>query len=102
MSWAQVGSTAFEVFEDVRGAVAMYMFIIEESIQTVGMANWILYKNNQISKMQENAEWIRDNLAQPLKNFATSGYGTVAYPMNLAYAKFADATLKTVEAILNL
>ena len=98
VSWWAIAKEAFEVFADIRSAVAMYMFIIEEAIQTMNMANWILYKNQQFDTLKTNIQWIRSNLAQPLRDFADD-IGYLAYPMNLSYMAFADATLKALEAI---
>ena len=98
LSWAQVGKEAFEVFQDIRGAIGMYMFIIEESIQTANMGNWILFKAGLYDKMKENITYIRNLLAQPLKDFSNGPVGYVAYPLNICYSLFADATLKALDA----
>jgi hypothetical protein len=98
LSWVQVGKEAFEAFMDYRSAIAMYMFIIEESIQTANMGNWILFKANLYDKMKENITYIRNELAQPLKSFADGPVGYVAYPLNICYSLFAQATLKALEA----
>ena len=90
---------AFEVFEDIRSAISMYMFIIEEAIQTLNMANWVLYKANLLDKVKENIDYIRSNLAQPLKDFAESPAGYVAYPMNISYIAFAESTLKALDSL---
>ncbi|RLE39795.1 hypothetical protein DRJ16_07840 [Candidatus Woesearchaeota archaeon] len=90
---------AFEVFEDIRSAISMYMFIIEEAIQTLNMANWVLYKANLLDKVKENIDYIRNDLAQPLKNFAESPAGYVAYPMNISYIAFAESTLKALDSL---
>ena len=94
-----VAKELFEVFEDIRSAISMYMFIIEEAIQTLNMANWVLYKANLFDKIQENIDYIRNNLAQPLKTFAESPAGYVAYPMNLSYIAFADSSLKALDSL---
>ena len=103
MSWiVTIGKEAFEVFMDIRGACGMFMFILEESIQTAGMGSWILYKEGKISEAKENEQWIVNNLAIPLKQFAQGPAGYLAYPLNLAYIAFADATIKKKEAFMKL
>jgi len=99
VAWAKVAKSAFEVFEDIRSAVSMYMFILEEAIQTLNMANWILYKAQLYDDMKININYVRNNLAQPLKDFSSGPVGYIAYPMNLSYEAFADATLKSLEAL---
>jgi len=99
MAWWRIGKEVFDVFMDVRGAVAMFMFIIEEAIQTAGMASWIFYKEGMIDEMKENELWIKDNLATPLKEFAESPSGYIAYPLNEAYKQFAEATIRKAELL---
>ena len=99
MGWWNIGKEVFDVFMDVRGAVAMFMFIIEEAIQTVGMVSWIYYKEKKIEKMKENERWIKDNLATPLKEFAESPSGYIAFPLNIAYKKFAEATIRKADLL---
>jgi len=99
VSLGSIASEAFNVFEDVRGAVAMYMFILEESIQTLNMANWILYKAKLFDKLSENINYIRNELAIPLRDFSNSPAGYLAYPMNLSYSAFAESTLKALDSL---
>jgi len=103
MSWiAAIGKEAFQIFMDVRGACGMFMFILEEAIQTAGMASWILYKEGKLQEAKENENWIEQMLAKPLKQFAEGPAGYLAYPLNLAYIKFAEATIKKKEAFMKL
>ena len=102
MTWWLIGKEIWEVFQDVRGAVGMFMFILEESIQTAGMASWILYKEGMIDDAKENEEWIKNNLAIPLKEFAESPSGYIAYPLNEAYKSFAEAAIRKAEQFQKL
>jgi len=103
MSWIiGIGKAAFEIFSDIRGACGMFMFILEEAIQTAGMASWILYKEGKKDLAKENEQWIVSNLAIPLRDFANGPAGYLAYPLNLAYAMFAEATIKKKEAFMKL
>lgn len=95
--WAYI-EEAFKAFSDFRSAIAMYMFILEESIQTANMGNWIMFKANLYDKVKENISWIRTNLAQPLLDFASSPVGVLAFPLNESYKLFAQATLKSLDA----
>jgi len=101
MSWWNIAKSAFSVFEDVRGTISFYMFIIEESIQTVNMAMYLLYKAGLYSELEEVLNWAEGNLVNPLEDFA-NGVGTVAYPMNLSYVAFAQASKKLIEAYRKL
>lgn len=95
--WALVAQDAFKVFMHVRETIAFYMFIIEESIQAVAMATYLLNKNELKADATEYADWALSYLVTPLREFA-KGVGTVAYPMNEAYIAFADASEKAFEA----
>lgn len=96
-----VAKEAFEQFTNVREAVAFYMFIIEESIQAVGMACYLYTKYGLNNKAKETAKWCINELIDPLLEFANS-FGVLAYPMNLAYSAFAEATRKVMEMYLEL
>lgn len=102
VSLGKIGAEAFEVFEDVKSAIAMYMFILEESIQTANMGVWILHEAKKTDDAKELAQWIRDNLANPLYEFANSPAGMIAFPLNECYKAFAQATLKNIEAWLKI
>lgn len=99
MVFLLVAKEAFEIFQDIRGTIGMYMFIIEESIQTAGMGVFMLQKAGLYERAKQHAEWIEINLANQLKDVATNPLGYVAYPLNLAYEAFADASLKNIEEV---
>ena len=102
MSWWKVGKEAFDVFMNVRETIAFYMFIVEEAIQTAGMAAYMLKKADKIAEAKQQAQWTIDNLINPLLEFCDSPAAAMAYPMNLAYKAFAEAAKKTMEAYLTL
>jgi len=102
MKWWKVGLRAFKVFQDVRGTITFYMFIIEEAIQTAGMTAYMLKKAEKIDEAKAQAQWTIDNLINPLLEFCDSPAAAMAYPMNLAYKAFAEAAKKAMEAYLSL
>ena len=85
--------------QDVRGTLGMYLFIIEEAIQTVGMACWTLYKDNRFAEVQELAQWIIDDIIDPAIEFNNT-YGMATYPLNQAYAVFYTSARKNMETYL--
>ena len=97
MAW----SIALDVIQDVRGSIAMYLFIIEEAIQTVGMACYLNYKANRLEAVRDLAKWILDNIINPAIDFNNT-YGSVAYPLNLAYNVFYHAAKRNMETYLEL
>jgi len=92
---------ALDVVQDVRGSIAMYLFIIEEAIQTVGMACYLNYKANRLDAVRELAKWILDNIVNPAIDFNNT-YGHVAYPLNLAYNVFYQSAKRNMETYLEL
>lgn len=92
---------ALDIIEDVRGSIAMYMFIIEEAVQTAGMAAYLYNKAEQKQKAKETAQWILDNLIYPAQDF-TETYGYLAYPLNMAYDAFFKAAEQTMQMYLEL
>lgn len=97
-----VGGTAFRVFEDVRGSVSFYMFIMEEAIQTCGMACWISHQKGNLDRAKEVALYAKNELCIPLRDFARSPAGLLGYPMNLSYEAFANASIKNFDTYLLL
>jgi len=97
MSW----QLALDLIEDVRGSIAMYMFIIEEAVQTAGMAAYMYHKAGLNQKAKEQAQWVLDNLIYPALDFVET-YGYLAYPLNMAYDAFFKAAEQTMNAYLQL
>ncbi|MHC1611629.1 MAG: hypothetical protein ACXQTW_08595 [Candidatus Methanospirareceae archaeon] len=97
-----VAKEAFEVFSNVRETIAFYMFIVEEAIQSAGMAAYISYKAENYERAKEIAQFMISELIEPLKEFAESPAGWTAYPMNLAYISFAESARKVAETYLSL
>jgi len=92
---------AMDLIEDVRGSIAMYMFIIEESIQAVGMACYLNYRAGKKDKAKEIAKWCLDELVTPAIDFART-WGYPAYPLNISYEMFYLAAEKTMRSYLEL
>lgn len=98
MSYYEYLTEAFKAFSDFRSAIAMYMFICEEAIQTANMGNWLLFKAGLFDEMKKNINWVKTYLIQPLYDFANSPVGALAFPLNESYKLFAQASLKSLEA----
>lgn len=92
----------FKVFVNVRETVTFYMFIMEEAIQTAGMASYVAYKAGNIDRAKMIARHMQTELIDPLEEFAKSPAGILAFPMNLAYISFAEASRLSAETYLSL
>lgn len=88
-------SEAFGIFNDVRGMVIFYMFIMEEAAQTAGMAAYLAYKDKFQSEAAAHANWNLSNVINPGKSFC-GGVGVVGYPMNEAFSTFFDASARAM------
>lgn len=97
-----VAKEAFDVFQNVRETIAFYMFIVEEAIQSAGMAAYISYKAGNTQRAKEIAQFMISELIDPLREFAESPAGYAAYPANLAYSAFAKSARKVAETYLEL
>ncbi len=87
---------AWDIIQDIRGTVAMLMFIMEESIQTAMMAEWIATQNGLYYEALDLNQWTRQYLAQELFNVCDSAGALAAYPLNLAYTTFAMSTFESL------
>jgi len=92
---------ALDVIEDVRGSVGMYLFIIEESIQTLGMACYLLAKEQRWNDLLDLANWIIANVINPAIDFCNN-YGAIAYPLNMAYDTFYKASKTNMENYIKI
>ena len=92
---------AIDLIEEVRGSIAMFMFIIEEAIQTIGMACYLAYKKQQWDKVIEYATYAINELIDPAIEFADT-YGNFAYPLHFAYKAFYETSKKTMENYITL
>jgi hypothetical protein len=86
-----------DIIQDVRGSVAMMMFILEESIQTAMMAEWLATKAELWPEALELNSWIKQYLADQLEGVSDASWAYAAYPLNHAYKSFALATLQSLE-----
>lgn len=90
-----------DVIQDIRGTLGMYMFIVEESMQTVGMSLWQLYKAEMYGEVRNTAQWCLDNIINPAIEFCET-YGKACYPLNMAYLLFFESSKRNVETYLDL
>jgi len=87
---------ALDLVQDVRGTLGMYLFIIEEAIQTVGMACYLNWKEGNYSKVIEVANYVLDEIINPAIDFCAT-YGSATYPLNIAYDVFYKAAKTSME-----
>jgi len=87
-----VGRGAFEIFNQIRETVVFYMFIQEEAIQTLSMAVFLAQGRDDWQEVEEMAKYTRDEHVEDLHNQASNVLANVAFPMNLAFQKFTNAS----------
>lgn len=95
MAW----KLALDVIQDVRGSIAMYMFIVEEAVQTVGMSCYLLYKDEKWEECLQLATWIINTILANAIAFSET-YGHLAYPLNMAYDTFFKSSYKNMETYI--
>lgn len=91
-----VAGIAWDVVEDIRGTVAMCMFILEEAAQTAMMGEWVAMKEEMWEEAIDLNMWISQYLASQGLELSDSPYANAAYPMNKAYVMFFSAIYKTL------
>jgi len=96
-----VWTIALDVVQDVRGSIAMYLFILEEAIQTVGMSVYLMHKANMDEEVRSQAKWILDEIINPAIEFNNT-YGMLAYPLNQAYSTFYESAKRNMETYLKV
>lgn len=90
-------SIGWDLVEDARGTTAMLLFIMEEASQTAMMGEYIAVKEELNAEAMHLNIWIRTYLSGQLLAFSESNWSLAAYPLNKAYALFAEATNKTLD-----
>lgn len=92
-------AAAFDVFQDARGMVIFYMFILEEAAQTLSLGAYMANRDNDKTTCQQLAQFNKDNVLAYGKDFAST-IGIIGYPMNEAFSAFFDATDKVMDYYL--
>jgi len=92
---------AYDVIKDVRGTMIFYFFIIEEAIQSVSFACYLLNKAGMKEDVRTYAQWCIDNLIDPA--IETLGpLGVMIYPMQIAYDLYYKSAKKLMETYLKI
>ena len=87
--------------EWVHGTVGMFMFILQESVQTLGMACFIAIRNDRLDLAKELASYTINEIIDPAIDFCNA-FGWAAYPLQIAYREFFKAARKNFETYLTL
>lgn len=87
--------------EWVHGTVGMFMFILQESAQTLGMACFISIRNDRLDLAKELASYAITEICDPAIDFCNN-FGWAAYPLHMAYREFFKAARKNFETYLTL
>jgi len=90
-----------DIIEDVRGTMIFYFFIIEEAIQSVSFACYLLHKAEMYEDCRNMARWCLDNLINPAID-TVAWLGTLIYPMNMSYDLFYKSAKKLMETYLKV
>lgn len=90
---------AIDLIEDVRSSIAMYMFILEETAQTLGMSCYLLSRNEEYERLIEMANYAINELINPAIEFVET-YGALAYPLHFAYKAFFEGAKRTFQTYL--
>ena len=87
--------------EWVHGTVGMFMFILQESAQTLGMACFMSKRHGRPDIARELAGYAIREVCDPAIDFCDD-FGWAAYPLHIAYREFFLAARKNFETYLEL
>lgn len=102
MSKLSVLGSAFDIFSNARDMIVFYMFIIEEAIQSQTMTIYNQYRSGMHDQCEATCYYVLTDLINPLKEFANSPAGQLAYPMNVAFSLFCESSEKSVLTYIDL
>ena len=87
--------------EWLHGTIGMFMFILQESAQTLGMACFIAIRNDRLDLAKTLAAYAITEICDPAIDFCDD-FGWAAYPLHMAYREFFKAARKNFETYLTL
>ena len=90
-----------EGIEWVHGTVGMFMFILQEAAQSVGMSCFLASRHDRFDIARRNAEYAIREICDPAIDFCDT-FGIAAYPLHMAYREFFIASKKNFQTYLEL
>lgn len=92
---------ALEGIEWVHGTIGMFMFILQEATQSIGMSCFLASRHGRYDIAKRNAEYAIREICVPALDFCDT-FGVAAYPLHMAYREFFLASKKNFEVYLAL
>lgn len=90
-----------EGIEWVHGTIGMFMFILQEATQSIGMSCFLASRHNRMDIARRNAEYAIKEICDPALDFCDT-FGVAAYPLHMAYREFFLASKKNFQIYLEL
>lgn len=87
--------------EWLHGTIGMFMFILQESAQTLGMAAFIAIRNDRLDLAKKLATHAITEICDPAIDF-TNDFGWAAYPLHMAYREFFLAAKRNFQTYLEM
>lgn len=97
----QKWSIAIDLLKEVYGSLQMFVFILEEATQSMGMAVYLSYKAEDYAECAELAQYALDEIIRPSLGWLAN-YHEVVWPTGIAYAEFFLASEKSMERFISL
>lgn len=92
---------AVELLEEVYGTLQMFVFILEEAQQTLGMSIYLSYQAGEYEEAKELAEYALSDLINPALDWIDT-YGALIVPTNMSYKEFFLAAKMSMERFIAL
>jgi len=92
---------AVDLLEEAYGTLQMFIFILEEAQQSLGMAVYLSYQAGDMFECKELAQYAITEIIDPALDWIDT-YGYVIIPTNMSYTEFFLASKKSMERFISL
>lgn len=94
-------TVAVDLLKEAYGTLQMFVFILEESQQSMGMAIYLSYQAGDYAECKELAQYALSEIINPALEWIDR-YGYVIIPNDMAYREFFLASKKSMERFISL
>lgn len=92
---------ALDLLKEAYGTLQMFIFILEEAQQSLGMAVYLSYQAGDYDECRDLAQYAITEIIDPALDWIET-YGYVIIPTNMSYKEFFLAAKKSMERFISL
>lgn len=98
---AKKWNIAVDLLKEVYGTLQMFVFILEESTQSIGMSTYLSFQAGDMQATSELSHYALDEIINPALDWLDD-FGYLIWPNDLSYKEFFLASKKSMERYLEL